>query len=326
MSGTRVVLVVNPRSGRGRAQRGAPLISQRLRERGLNVEVVAATSRQDAEDRLRAALSTPTAAVVACGGDGTVNLVLQQLVRTQVALAVAPYGTGNDAATALRSAHDPVAVADAVADGLADPQGHSWVVDVGEITTADGTVRCYLAVMSSGFDSVVNARAEAMRWPTGRARYVAAVLAELRRFRAVPYGVLIDAGREHEQSFQRRGMLVAVGNSRSYGGGMQVCPAARPDDGHLHLTFVSELSVPRFLSVFPQVFRGTHVHRREVSTAVARTVRLDAPDQTAYADGERVGPLPVEVRVVPGAVRVLVPPDELPAGGGGSRRGGKGRG
>jgi diacylglycerol kinase (ATP) len=326
MSGARVVLVVNPRSGRGRAQRAAPLISQRLRERGLAVEVVSGTSRQDAENRLRVALSTPTAAVVACGGDGTVNLVLQQLVRTPVALAVAPYGTGNDAAAALNAPHDPVAVADAVADGLADPQDHSRVVDVGEITAADGTVRCYLAVVSSGFDSMVNARAEAMRWPTGRARYVAAVLAELPRFRAVPYDVRIDAGLAHEQSFQRRGMLVAVGNSRSYGGGMQVCPAAQPDDGHLHLTFVSELSVPRFLSVFPQVFRGTHVQRPEVSTAVVTTVRLDAPDQIAYADGERVGPLPVEVRVVPGAVRALVPPQELSAGGGGSRRGRRVRG
>ncbi|MEO8775006.1 MAG: diacylglycerol kinase family protein [Candidatus Nanopelagicales bacterium] len=326
MSGARVVLVVNPWSGRGRAQRAAPLISQRLHERGLNVEVVSGTSRQDADDRLQAALSTPTAAVVACGGDGTVNLVLQQLVRTSVALAVAPYGTGNDAAAALHSPHDPVAVADAVADGLAEPQAHSWAVDVGEIRTADGTVRYYLAVMSSGFDSSVNARAEAMRWPTGRARYVAAVLADLRRFRPVPYSVVIDAGREQEQSFRRRGMLVAVGNTRSYGGGMQVCPAALPDDGHLHLTFVSELSVPRFLSVFPQVFRGTHVRRPEVSTAVATTVRLDAPDQTAYADGERIGPLPVEVRVVPGAVRVLVPPHERPADGGGSGRGGKARG
>lgn len=305
MSGARVVLVVNPRSGRGQAARVAPRIEQRLQERGLDIEVVSGTDACDAAGRLRAALAAPAAAVVACGGDGTVNLVVQQLVRTTVALAVAPCGTGNDVATALHGPQDPVQLADAVADGLADPVRGQRVVDVGEIRAADGTTQYYVGVMSSGFDSAVNARAEAMKWFKGRARYVAAVLAELPRFQAVPYSVVIDAGLDCEQSFRRRGMLVAVGNASSYGGGMKVCPAARPDDGHLDVTFVSELSVLRFLRVFPEVFTGRHVRRPEVLTAVATTVSLDAPGQTAYGDGERIGPLPVEVRVLPAALHIL---------------------
>jgi diacylglycerol kinase (ATP) len=309
-SAPRVVVVVNPRSGRGRARRAAVDIEQHLSALGASVEVVSGADREDTDDRLGVALAGPVAAVVACGGDGTVNLVLQHLVGTPVPLCVAPYGTGNDVAAALGSPREPERVAAAVAAGLTDPETGSRTVDVGEIRTSDGAVRRFLAVMSSGFDSCVNARAETLRWPTGRARYVAAVLAELPRFRAVPYTLVIDRGQEKEKSIQRPGMLVAIGNSRSYGGGMRVCPAARLDDGRLHVTFVSELGVPRFLSVFPQVFRGTHVSRPEVLTAVATTVSVQAPDQVAFADGERVGPLPVEVTVLPGALRVLQPPPE----------------
>ncbi|MFN8149345.1 MAG: sphingosine kinase, partial [Candidatus Nanopelagicales bacterium] len=101
---------------------------------------------------------------------------------------------------------------------------------------------------------------------------------------------------------------VAVGNGTQYGGGMQVCPGALVDDGLLSVTFLDELSTPTFLRVFPTVYKGTHVARPEVHEHAATSVRLDAPGQVAYADGERIGPLPVEVSVVPGAVRLLVPP------------------
>ena len=88
---------------------------------------------------------------------------------------------------------------------------------------------------------------------------------------------------------------------------MRVCPGALIDDGLLSVTFLGELSTTTFLRVFPSVYKGTHVRRSEVQEYSATTVRLDAPGQVAYADGERVGPLPVEIRVVPGAVRLLVP-------------------
>ena len=102
-------------------------------------------------------------------------------------------------------------------------------------------------------------------------------------------------------------MLVAVGNGTQYGGGMKVCPSALLDNGLLSVTFLDELPTRTFLRVFPTVFRGTHVTRPEVHEHTATTVRLDAPGQVAYADGERVGPLPVEVAIDAGAVRLLVP-------------------
>jgi diacylglycerol kinase (ATP) len=306
------VLLVNPTSGRGDASTAAPIAARRLRERGHDVVQVAGVDAEDALARLRAAVAeAPTSAVVACGGDGTVNLCLQVVAGTDLALGILPFGTGNDSATQLGVPRDAAAAADVVADALAE--GRRRVVDAGRAVSADGVDRWFLAVLSSGFDSLVNERANVMTWPKGQARYLRAILAELRVFKPVPYVMVLDAGTAHEVRQEKKGMLVAVGNGTQYGGGMKVCPGALMDDGLLAVTFLDELSTPTFLRVFPRVYKGTHVARPEVHEHAATTVSLDAPGQVAYADGERIGPLPVDIRVVPGAVRLLVPPEGHPA-------------
>jgi diacylglycerol kinase (ATP) len=301
----RVVLLVNPTSGKGRAASGAPVVGARLRDRGLDVVQVQGTDAEHAMSSLREALETPTDAVVACGGDGTVHLALQVVAGTEVPLGVVPLGTGNDTATLLGMPKDPAACAAIIGSAL--EQGAHRVVDAGHVVSADGVARWFLAVMSSGFDSMVNERANTMTWPGGQARYLRAILAELRSFQPVPYTMVLDAGTDQEHRHEGRGMLVAVGNGTQYGGGMKVCPGALLDDGLLSVTFLDELPTMTFLRVFPTVYKGTHVQRPEVHEHMARTVRLEAPGQVAYADGERIGPLPVEVEVRPGAVRLLAP-------------------
>ncbi|CAB5039936.1 MAG: hypothetical protein F2911_11250 [Actinobacteria bacterium] len=302
----RVVLLVNPASGKGRSAALAALTATRLRSLGHDVVMVAGDDAADAKARLDSALrGSPTAAVVACGGDGTVNLCLQGIAGTDVALGILPVGTGNDIAAHLGIPGDSRAAGDLIADCLAT--GGARVVDAGRVISADGNERWFLGVLSSGFDSLVNERANTMTWPGGQARYIRAILSELRVFKPVAYSMQVDEGLASEFRIQQRGMLVAVGNATSYGGGMRVCPGALIDDGLLSVTFLGELSTTTFLRVFPSVYKGTHVRRSEVQEYSATTVRLDAPGQVAYADGERVGPLPVEIRVVPGAVRLLVP-------------------
>jgi diacylglycerol kinase (ATP) len=310
-SPTRVLLLLNPSSGKGQATAAAPIAIARLQERGHQVVQVVGSDAPDALTRLRAAIAeAPTAAVVACGGDGTVHLCLQAVADTDVPLGFLPFGTGNDSAVQLGIPKDAAAGADLIADALAAARVR--VVDAGHAVSADGIERWFLGVLSSGFDSMVNERANTMSWPSGQARYIRAILAELKVFRPVPYEMVLDEGLATEVRTHKRGMLVAVGNGVSYGGGMRVCPGALIDDGLLSVTFLDELSTPTFLRVFPTVYKGTHVRRPEVHEHVATTVRLDAPGQVAYADGERIGPLPVEIRVVPGAVRLLVPPGSAP--------------
>jgi diacylglycerol kinase (ATP) len=308
----RVVLLLNPTSGKGRAAQAAPAAAARLQDRGIEVVQVVGHDAADARERLRHAIAAaPTAGVVAVGGDGTVHLCLQEIAGTEVGLGIVPAGTGNDTAKHLGLPTDARAAADVVADAVLG--GPTRTVDAGSVVSADGIQRWFLAVMSSGFDSLVNERANTMTWPSGQARYLRAILAELRVFKPVPYTMVLDEGTETEVRVEQRGMLVAVGNGTSYGGGMKVCPGALIDDGLLAVTFLGELSTPTFLRVFPTVYKGTHVERAEVAEYVARTVTLDAPGQVAYADGERIGPLPVSVRVEPGAVRLLVAASDPPS-------------
>jgi diacylglycerol kinase (ATP) len=173
--------------------------------------------------------------------------------------------------------------------------GTTRAVDLGR---ADG--RWFAGVLGSGFDSMVNERANRMSWPTGRSRYNLAILAELRVFRPVPFVLELDGER-----WETEAMLVAVGNGSSYGGGMRVCPDARLDDGLLDVTVLGPISKPEFLRVFPSVYKGTHVHHRAVTVRRARTVVLSSPGVTAYADGERVAALPVRCDAVPAALQVF---------------------
>jgi diacylglycerol kinase (ATP) len=109
-------------------------------------------------------------------------------------------------------------------------------------------------------------------------------------------------------------MLVAVGNLPAYGGGMRICHGAVPDDGLLDVVVVHRISRPELLRVFPKVYKGTHLAHPAVELRRARQVSLAAPGIVAYADGERLAPLPLACEVVPSALHVLVPPRRSVAG------------
>ena len=100
--------------------------------------------------------------------------------------------------------------------------------------------------------------------------------------------------------------MVSVGNGTSYGGGMLIAPGASLTDGLLDVIVVSPRSRFRLVRLFPTVYRGTHVDLDEVQVFRTRSLRLIAPDIVAYADGEPIAPLPLDIEAVPGAGRVLV--------------------
>jgi diacylglycerol kinase (ATP) len=205
----RIALLVNPTSGKGRGGRLLVPVADRLRSSGLDVDVVTGRDADEAFDRVRDRVAAGVDGVVAVGGDGLVNIALQVVAGTDVPLGVVPAGTGNDIGRALGlTLDDPVAAVDLVV------RGATRVVDLGR---ANG--RWFAGVLGSGFDSMVNERANRMSWPSGRSRYNLAILAELRTFRPVPYELVLDG-----EPWATEAMLVAVGNGSSYGGG---CGSAR---------------------------------------------------------------------------------------------------
>jgi diacylglycerol kinase (ATP) len=98
-----------------------------------------------------------------------------------------------------------------------------------------------------------------------------------------------------------------VGNTASYGGGMPICPEARPDDGLLDVVHVAPLGRARLLALFPLLLRGRHLARQEVAHRRVREIAVSAPDLVVYADGERIAEKECTIRVRPGTLTVMVP-------------------
>ncbi len=294
----RVTVLTNPASGHGNAPHAAERAVAQLHKRGVDVVAIAGRDSDHARQLVEGALERGMDALVVVGGDGIISLALQVLAQTDIPLGLIPAGTGNDHAREFGiPTKDPEAAADIVVDGIAD------TVDLGRISGADGTDRWFGTVMAAGFDSLVTDRTNRMSWPHGRMRYNLAMVAEISKLRLLPFRLSFDGGAELDIELT----LAAFGNTKSYGGGMKICPHADPRDGLLDATMVASASRTRLIRLFPTVFKGTHVDLDEVSTRRARTIAVDSPGINAYADGEYVCPLPVEVSAVPKALRILRP-------------------
>ncbi|PAX87350.1 sphingosine kinase [Streptomyces albidoflavus] len=292
-----IILFVNPTAGRGRGARAALPASRVLRDVGYRVRTVLGTDADDAAGRLREALTSRPAAVLAVGGDGLAGLALQALAGTGTPLGLVAVGTGNDFARTLGlPVRDPEAAARFAVRTLEGPGPRP--LDLGQVGD-----RWFGTVLAAGFDSRVNDRGNRMRLPAGRFKYDLAILAELAAFRPVPFKLALDDG----PVLDLDATLVAVGNGTSYGGGLRMCDGARLDDGLFDVVVVGEVSRAELVRVFPKVYKGTHLSHPAVTVHRARSVTVEAPDITGYADGEPLGALPLTARCVPGAVRMLAP-------------------
>jgi diacylglycerol kinase (ATP) len=293
-----VTLLTNPASGHGNAPHATEKAIERLQQRGLDVVAIVGSDAEHARRLLHAAVEKGTDALVVAGGDGVVADALQALACTDIPLGIIPAGTGNDHAREFRlPTKDPVAAADVVADGWTE------TVDLGRIRDRKGLTKWFGTVAAAGFDSLVTDRANRMHWPRGRMRYNLAMLAELSRLRLLPFRLILDGRDEIDTDLT----LAAFGNTRSYGGGMLICPNANPADGQLDITMVHSASRTRLIRLFPTVYKGTHIGLDEVTTARATSVDVDSPGINAYADGEFACALPAEISAVPDALRVLTP-------------------
>ena len=225
-----------------------------------------------------------------------------ELAGTGIPLGIIPAGTGNDfAATLGLREMDVAAAADAIAAAA------TRRVDLARVTRADGSTTFFGTVLASGFDSKVNDRANAMRWPRGGARYNIAILREFVTLSGIPYEVdleFADGAREH---VARDLVMATVGNGRTYGGGIPICPDADPADGLLDVVLVRPAGRLRLLRLLPRVYAGTHRTVPEVAMHRVRSVRLSSPGVTAYADGDPIGPLPLTVDVARHALTVFAP-------------------
>lgn len=288
----RLALLVNPVSGRGRFAGAVDAVADRLATGDFEVTRMVGADGAESARLAAEAVADGYDALVVMGGDGMVQLALDSAVFSAITLGVIATGTGNDVARALGIAiRKPLECADVIVAGA------TRRIDVGRVGN-----RYFATVLAAGFDSRVNERANSMTWPSGQMRYNIATLAELRVFRPISYSLTLD-----DVMLDREAMLVAVGNAPSYGGGLRICHEARLDDGLLDVVLIKPVPKRELIKVYPRLFKGSHVTHPAYELHRVRRVTIDAASVVAYADGERLTPLPVTVDVVPSAVDVFAP-------------------
>lgn len=285
------LIFANPTSGRGRGARILAEVLRYLDEERIRYNVIAASSLEGSLRELRSKNFDEYDRLLVIGGDGMMHHAINEMTTfvtdNQVPIALIPSGTGNDFARALGlDIKFPLRNIDTF---LTTPPVR---VDLGEVNG-----RRFGAICSTGFDSLVNERANAMSWPKGKRKYDIAMLQELPRFKARNYQINIDG-----KNLDVNAMLIAVGNGSSYGGGMKVCPDAQLDDGLLDVMILHPVPKIEFLKIFPKVYSGAHVEHPKVEILRGQSITITG-DAITYADGERISPTPVRINALPGALK-----------------------
>lgn len=271
------LLVVNPTSGGGKGAKVATAVRHELEILKLGYRELVGSSGESAQALLREAINRGGIdAVIVVGGDGMINHVLQILANTEIPLLPIAAGTGNDF---VRTLGIPMGI------NALKLLSHSpaEAIDLGRVNG-----RFFANIVSTGFDSLVNERANRMKMKN-RIKYNLAMVIELPLFRPKRYQIEIDG-----KHFYSEAMLIAIGNGQSYGGGMRVCPGANLQDGTLDLMILEPVSKLEFLRVFPKVYKGTHINHPKVKILKGKEISVNAT-AVAYADGERIGQLPIQV-------------------------------
>jgi len=286
------LFLVNPASGGGRTRKLLPMAQAALADGGIEHRVVLTQNIEHGREEARRAAERGQAVIV-MSGDGLIGQVGGELANTGATLGIIPGGRGNDFARVLGIPDDVEEAAGFIAGGSTRD------VDVGEANGAR-----FLCIASCGFDSDANRIANEAKRVTGSFVYAYAAIRALAAWRPATFTLTLDGERT-----EVRGYTVAAGNSKAYGGGMFIAPDAELDDGLFDVVTIGDVSKARFIRGLPDVFKGKHVNKPEVSVRRCRELKIEADRPfSIYADGDPVAELPATLRILPRALRVIVPP------------------
>jgi YegS/Rv2252/BmrU family lipid kinase len=288
----KLMVIVNPAAGGGRAGKALAGVEAALGDGGFEFHTETTRNLEHAGDLAREAAAAGETAV-AFGGDGIVGAVAGALAGGQGVLGVLPGGRGNDFARVLGIPQDPVAACEILRTGVVRS------LDLGAVGE-----RTFIGIASVGFDSEANRIANETRLIGGSLVYAYGALRALMGWHPARFEVTIDGG----PPISMTGYTVAVANSKAYGGGMYLAPDAALDDGLFDVVMTADTPRLRFLRLLPTVFKGEHIKQPGVAVLRGAEVHVSADRPfTMYADGDPIGELPATIRVLPAAIRVIVP-------------------
>ncbi len=294
-----VSVFVNSMAGGGRARAYLAPIQQLFESFQVHAQFVMTNSAAELESSVRNAISQGRHTLFAMGGDGTFQALANAAFGTDVLLGILPFGGGNDFAAALGLPDHPVKAAEA------SLRGHPRFVDLVRVCTAEGPTRLYAGGGGIGLD------AEAARFANGpyrhfpgRSRYLASALRALAGF--APLEVRLEFPDSDLLPLEGRALVAAVLNSPTYGAGLRLAPGAAVDDGWLNVVLIEDIGPLAVLRLLPQLTTSGELRTSRVKRWQARKVRLTTRKPSLFhGDGEILGSTPVEIEVIPGAVRVL---------------------
>jgi YegS/Rv2252/BmrU family lipid kinase len=305
MADAEYCFIVNPAAGGGHAGARWPELAARLRESGIAFDCLLSEQRGHGVELARQALAAGHRRLVAVGGDGTANEILNGMFadgcapNPEVQLGIVPWGTGNDWA----SYYGLPGTADAWLDLLRS--GQYCGQDIGRAVFPQGRdgprEHYFLNCAGTGFDSFL---LRSMGSPDGkRLRYLWSVLTLLRRFRAARLHLELDSDK-----LAVRALMLEVCLGRSVGAGMRLAPGARANDGSFEVLLIEDLSLPRLLASLPYLYNGRIREHPSVRSWSSPVIKLSADaEQFLQCDGELVDRLPVSIELLPRALQVIAP-------------------
>ncbi|PDW00829.1 diacylglycerol/lipid kinase family protein [Candidatus Viridilinea mediisalina] len=301
-------IILNPAAGRGAAGRRRQALESLLRAAGLDYTLVTTHARGGATELTYQALQQGATCVVAVGGDGTINEVVNGLLggRQQglgaATLGIVPLGTGSDFAKVLPGAK----VGDLASAVQGFVKGATRPVDLGVVRFKAGnqqSSRAFINGLGAGLDALVAVEVAKLRWLTGLPAYIAASLRALAIYRPATMRVAYAGHELHEPL-----LFATVGNGRYQGGGFQMTPTGKIDDGLLDLCAVKQLPLSQIVRYYPKLIVGSHIKLPVVTTAQIRKLTMSSTQPFPVAtDGEVVATdaTHVQVEVLAGAVELV---------------------
>lgn len=299
-------IIANPVAGRGAGDRAVPRVERILSGYGLDFDIVRTERPWHAADLAEEAIAAGYDVVVALGGDGTSNEVLNGLMRARLAgmgtcaMGVLCVGTGNDFAYGAGIPTNLEAGCQALA------QGHTRWMDVGRVVG----MRYFGNGIGIGFDAVVNLQAVRMTRVRGFLRYFLAALRTLLFYYHAPLTTI----QADEQTIVQPTLMTSVMNGRRMGGGFLMTPHAAPDDGFFDFCIAAKMNQLQMLSFVPRFMRGTQVGKRRITMGRARRVVVTCEESglVAHADGETLclDAHRLELELLPRQIEVICQPPE----------------
>ena len=301
------LIILNPKAASGRTARLRDRLQSWLTQIQVKSVLVETRARGHAQDLAQEAASKGFERVIAVGGDGTLQEIVNGLMAipatNRPSVGLVPAGRGNDAA---RSYHLPKQLFEALRCALGP---HTRPVDLVLASRGDGVSRYLSAAGGVGFDAQVAYTMDTQRrfWMRGELGYTLATLNELRHFKNCDLHITVTTP-EGTHTVDGRFLFTAFANGPFYGGGMQICPDAQFDDGLIDACMVGDLSRLQAIKELPGIYRAAHVRHPKVRLVKATSLRIEGDTWVkAHLDGEPFGTLPLEVAVSPRVLQVAMP-------------------